>query len=222
MRPRAALLALALGAVTPLPLPAQRPDTSRAAPAEALPQEREAGPARKPEGGQTRVSPAGAFLRSMIVPGWGHSAVGAYTRGAFYVVADGAAGGMLFKTLTFLRRAEELEARRIDNVRRRLAVQGITDPDSIAAAIDEDGEVQGARALVESRKQQRQDWLALGIFLLFLGGADAFVSAHLADFPPPVGVTPRGDGSLELRISVPVSLPWERASAPGGVRTLRE
>ena len=52
-------------------------------------------------------------------------------------------------------------------------------------------------------KQQFEDWLALGIFTVLLGGADALVSAHLQDFPD-VTLTPTDDGGrMELRVSVP-------------------
>ena len=72
-------------------------------------------------------------------------------------------------------------------------------------ALAEDPLVQDARSLVSARDQQFEDWLALGIFLAFLGGADAFVSAHLKDFPPPVelGVRPVGD-RIEVGVSVRV------------------
>ena len=54
-----------------------------------------------------------------------------------------------------------------------------------------------ARARVEAREGQFEDWVAMGIFLTFLSGADAFVTAHLRDFPDPVEVVvaPTPDGS---------------------------
>lgn len=201
--------------------PAVRPRADTAAAAPEAPQARDtaqAQPRRPREEGARRVSPGGAFLRSMIVPGWGHAAVGAYTRGAFYVVADATAAWMLFKTSVFLNRARALEARRVEDARRRLAEQGITDADSILAAIDEDPAVEGARALVESREQQLEDWIALGAFLFLLGGADAFISAHLADFPAPVAATPGAGGGMELRVSVPLRLPGEPATTPAAAR----
>lgn len=193
-------------AAAPPPQGAQAPDTAGAS-------------TRRPrQKSLPRVSPAGAALRSMIVPGWGHAAVGAYTRGAFYVLADASTAWMLFKTWVFLDRARGLEARRVEDVRRRAAAQGITDPDSILAAIDEDPTLQDARALVDSRRGQLEDWIALGVFLFFLGGADAFIAAHLADFPAPVAVNSGPDGRVELRLSVPLRLPGGPATAPAGAR----
>lgn len=228
----AGALASALAATAGAPLRAQVPDATRipaarpqadtrAAPAQQTAPARDtarATPHRPREEGARRISPAGAALRSMIVPGWGHAAVGAYTRGAFYVLADAAAAWMLFKTSVFLDRARSLEGRRVEDVRRRLAEQGITDPDSILAAIDADPAVEDARALVDSRQGQLEDWVALGAFLFLLGGADAFISAHLADFPAPVAVAPGAGGRVELRLSVPVRLPGESATAPAGAR----
>lgn len=36
--------------------------------------------------------------------------------------------------------------------------------------------------LVESRKQQREDWITLSVFLAFFNAADAWVTAHLYGF----------------------------------------
>ena len=37
-----------------------------------------------------RISPRSAFIRSALVPGWGHAGVGAFVRGAFYFSAEAA------------------------------------------------------------------------------------------------------------------------------------
>ena len=54
--------------------------------------------------------------------------------------------------------------------------------------------------------------IALGAFLVFLAGADAFVSAHLMDFPAPLeapfavdaGLSPVPGATAELRFKVPL------------------
>ncbi len=91
--------------------------------------------------------------------------------------------------------------------------QGITDPDSLLALVDADEGVADARDLEEVRSQQFEDWLAFGIFMVFLGGADAFVAAHLADFPEALttGLQVLPGGRVE--VSVGFSPPWDR---PGG------
>ena len=45
-----------------------------------------------------RVSPMGAFLRSLVLPGWGQTAVDQPVRGAFYFTMEAASLWMLFKT----------------------------------------------------------------------------------------------------------------------------
>lgn len=157
------------------------------------------------------VSPGGAFARALLIPGWGHAAAGAYSRGGFYFAAETGVGWMLFKTISLLGAAEDARGLRRAEVRRNLVAAG-TRPDSVDILVDEDPTVQEAEGLVEARKDQREDWLALGVFLLLLGGADAFVSAHLADFPQPVeidaAVLPAAD-----RVEIGVSIPWD---GPGG------
>ncbi|RMH19573.1 MAG: hypothetical protein D6701_04835, partial [Gemmatimonadetes bacterium] len=45
------------------------------------------------------VSPGTAFLRSLLVPGWGQASVGSVGRGAFYFVTESASAWMIVKTL---------------------------------------------------------------------------------------------------------------------------
>lgn len=153
------------------------------------------------------TTPGGAFLRAVLLPGWGHASIGAYRRGAFYFVAEGATLWALVKAD---RRVSEAQSRirfREGALRTRLEAEGVTDPDEIGAALDEDETLQSLEDLEQARRQQREDWTALGIFLMFLSGADAYVSAHLQRFPTPITIdaAPVGDGRMEL--SVGISLP---------------
>jgi hypothetical protein len=150
------------------------------------------------------VSPRGAFLRAVLVPGWGHAAIGAWNRGAFYVTIESATAWALVKTQKRVQEARERIAFREDFVRAELAARNQVDPDSIQAALDADETLQDLTSLEESRRQQREDWVALGIFFVFLSGADAYVSAHLQHFPEPIEVNavPVGGGRMELSVSV--------------------
>lgn len=150
------------------------------------------------------VSPRGAFLRSMAVPGWGHALVGSYTRAGFYVAIQGGTAWMLVKTESRRRTALDLLELREMEADSRLRAQGLT-PDSAALAVASDPEVVAAQELVEARGQQREDWVALGIAMIFLSGVDAYVSTHLADFPEPleVSVAPAGEGRVEVGLSIP-------------------
>lgn len=158
-----------------------------------------------------RVSPGGAFFRSLLLPGWGQAAVGSYGRGGFYFATESAVGWMLFKTNRRQRSARAIVALREGEVEAFHMALGVTAPDSLLALMDADPSVTDARELEDVRSQQFEDWLALGVFMLFLSGADAFVAAHLADFPEPLSpgfqVLPDGGFEASLRITVPRGWP---------------
>jgi len=158
------------------------------------------------------VTPRGAFLRSLVVPGWGHVATESYGRGGFYVAAQTGSFWMLWQTLTRRAEAASFVSLERDVARARLQAGGVVDPDSLSLAADSDPAVHDREALVEARSQQVEDWSAISIFLVFLGATDAFVAAHLADSPAPLTfqVLPLGAGRTELRFSVPTSHLWHR------------
>ncbi|MFP3947848.1 MAG: DUF5683 domain-containing protein [Longimicrobiales bacterium] len=172
-----------------------------------------AGPeTQQPEEGEVLpdVSPGGAFVRSLAIPGWGHAATGSYTRAGFYFATSGATFWMLTKSLESLDAADDHLALVESELEREMERAGITNPDTVSARLNADDRVTEMRALVESREQQVEDWTAFGIFWLLLNATDAFVSAHLADFPEPVevDVVPGIPGRpSELRFSIPVGSP---------------
>jgi len=152
------------------------------------------------------VSPGGAFLRAVLVPGWGHAAIGSYTRGGFYFAFESLTAYTFLRTHQRLSDARGRAALRESVVRARLATQGITDPTDIQDALDQDVTLNELQDLVSSRKGQQEDLVAWGIFLLFLSGADAYVSAHLARFPEPIQVqmTPVGADRAEVSLRIPL------------------
>lgn len=157
-------------------------------------------------------SPAGAMARSMILPGWGQAATGSPKRGAFFLAVHAGNIFMITKTqgrLSDVRDREEslLELGR-DSVRARAAedtvlARKIANPDTLTARARSFPGVRQAANLVESREQQREDWIAFGLFWIFASGADAFVNAHLQDFPGQVRMTPLHGGGMRLRMDVP-------------------
>lgn len=157
------------------------------------------------------ISPRGALLRSFLIPGWGQAATGSPGRGGFYLLAEAGSIWMLTKTAGHLSFATSVRRTVERETEQRLLAAGIR-PDSIPLLMDGDEGVVSARSLEESRRQQREDWLALGLFVLLLGGVDAFVSAHLQDFPEPLTVEPVA-GETGMRLEVGVSIPWR---GPGG------
>lgn len=153
------------------------------------------------------VSPRGAFLRAVAVPGWGHASIGSYKRAAFYFAVEGATAWSLVKTTMLYQEARDRASFREDFLRAGLEEQGITDPEEIQDYLDGDEALQDLRALEDSRRQQREDWTALGIFLLLLAGADAYVSAHLQDFPVPLQVNAQSVGNGRVDVSVGITFP---------------
>ncbi len=193
-----AVAALVLGQFATQPSEAQQIPPSQAAPVQAA----DSIPAR------SGPSPGGAFLRSMVLPGWGQAASGAHSRAVFYVLVESSSAYMVIKTQGTLTAARERLAFREEAAERRARAQGIMDPDSIRAFVDADEGVEDARALEESRTQQREDWLAFGLFMLLLGGADAFVSAHLSDFPEALTVEARSLPGGGPAVAVELRIPW--------------
>ena len=131
------------------------------------------------------ISGRGAFLRSLAIPGWGQAYVGAPGRGAVYFALT---SGSLF--MSYVSRKQLLDARRELEWQR----------ESGLVTTESDTE------FVQARARHFEDWAALSIFLIFLSGADAYVSAYLADFDERIGVRPGADNSLRLELSIPTAV----------------
>ena len=106
MRPGARLAAAALVLAAPLaaqnpPSPA-RPDTARPAPADTA-AGADTGAARQVNGDSIRprppITPGGAFLRSLILPGWGQSRLGRNVTGGLFLLWEGVCETMVWKTV---------------------------------------------------------------------------------------------------------------------------
>jgi hypothetical protein len=130
-------------------------------------------------------SPRGAFLRSLVLPGWGQAWVGAPGRGAAYFALEAGSLWMVYRSRERLghARAEQELLRQTG----QLAADART-------------------PLVRAREAQVEDWTALAVFVLFFSAADALVAAYLADFSEHVGVVREADG-LRLEARVPVGRP---------------
>ena len=138
----------------------------------------------QPDTTPPRISPRGAFVRSLVLPGWGQSELGAPGRGAVYFFLE---AGSLWMWYT----ADQ----KLDEARERQAI--LRDLGQLAP--------DARTPLVRDRENQREDWITLSIFWLFFSGADAFVAAHLQDFDVHVNAVPRPTGGgTELRATVPV------------------
>ncbi|HUF12057.1 MAG TPA: DUF5683 domain-containing protein [Longimicrobiales bacterium] len=149
-----------------------------------------------------RPSPVGAMVRSFVLPGWGQASYDRYVRGGVYFMGHTGNLFMVFKTLTSLDEAREREDRIVAASEDRLLESG-TPPDSLDAEVDVDASVVSIRRLVSAREEQREDWIALGLFWLLISGVDAYVTAQLADFPASIGATTDGR-SVGIMVTVPV------------------
>jgi uncharacterized protein DUF5683 len=130
-----------------------------------------------------RISPRQAFLRSLILPGWGQSSIGAPGRGAVYFALESGSLWMVYKSNQKLQEARELEAAQHE--------AGILEADRTLP-------------LVRARRNEREDWITLSVFWFFFSGADAFVSAYLRDFDTHVGVQSAPGGGAQLQVNVPL------------------
>jgi len=153
------------------------------------------------------ISPGGAFWRALLVPGWGHAAIGSYVRGGVYVAAQAATLYSFASTRLRLNDANRSLAFREEMLRRELEREGVTDPTEIEARLEGDPVYSDLQLLVESREAQQEDLLAFSIFLVLLSSADAYVSAHLARFPEPLDVEARPSPSGGLDLGLKVALP---------------
>jgi hypothetical protein len=159
-----------------------------------------------------RVSPGSAFFRSLLIPGWGQVSAGAYLRGGTFVALQGASAFMLVKTLKRLSEARKMEPIRIANAQDSIRAAAVTPEDSIRvndpvrlqAAVDSVPGVRRIRGLIDSRKDQREDWITYTIALTLASGIDAFVAAHLSRFPGSIEASPRLGGGANLEVRLPI------------------
>lgn len=164
------------------------------------------------------ITPRGAFIRSMVVPGWGQSAFGSYFRGGIYFAGWAANWFMIFRNEVRLDEARFRFDMRLDQIEAMLLAES-TNPDSLRAAMERDPSILEAavdaddgpgntgsnlRNVVNSREQQREDWIAWAIFWVLASGIDGYVTAHLSDFPADIEVRRNADRSVSMGLRVPL------------------
>lgn len=122
-----------------------------------------------------------ALIRSLVLPGWGQAYVNAPGRGAFYFALEAGSLWMVYKSSRSLAAARQLETELREN-------------GALAAT--------QRLPLAETRSQQVEDWITLSIFWALFAGADAYVSAQLADFAGHVGVAPERGGGMRFQVQL--------------------
>jgi hypothetical protein len=158
-----------------------------------------------------RVSPRGAMIRSFLLPGWGQAAVGSYFRGGIFFTIEGSSWYMLLRTLARYNQAKQVLSRveglAMDSLDILIAMdtaaaRRLGDPSAYAAAVTNASGVIRSRALVNSRRQQRQDWITYTLFFTLMSGVDAYVNAHLKDMPVDISSRVQPDGGLGISVRV--------------------
>ncbi len=148
-----------------------------------------------------RVTPRGAFLRSLAVPGWGQARLDRSTAGAAFVLTETLAAVMIVKSRRQLDRAKDARG---DSIFAGYEVGSDGTP-----VLDETGapvliyEPHPLAARTRSRRQQFEDWIAILAFNHLFSGADAFVAAHLGDIPRRLSLRPTQNG-----LALSAHLPW--------------
>ncbi len=115
------------------------------------------------------IRPMAAFLRSLLVPGWGQAATGRHVTGALFATWEGVAAMMTLKAQSERNYLKETHS-----------------------------------ANLSAKRQEVQDWIVLWVFNHLFSGAEAFVSAHLQDFPKDLKLRAFPGG---VAISLPVPHP---------------
>lgn len=158
-------------------------------------------------------APRNAFIKSMVLPGWGQFSNGLPLRGTFWVAIRGSSYFMLVKTLGRLEEAKDRHGAyryaaelivRDSMARTPEFEQAMQDPFAFQQELLKYPNVSESLALVESRRRHRQDWITYTIFFTMLDAVDAYVAAHLKDFPADITTRPGLDGGVSLRFDVPL------------------
>jgi hypothetical protein len=140
------------------------------------------------------LSPARAFLYSLVLPGLGQSRLDRGTSGALFATIELAALTMVRRS-----RAELNEAMRfhVDTLASDFLVTatGLTKTGSFSGSYPSD--------LIQTRRLHVEDWIATMAFNHLFAGADAFVAAQLWDVPVSVAASPSRDG-----VTLVASIRW--------------
>lgn len=129
------------------------------------------------------VQPLPAFFRSLVIPGWGQAVLDRKLTGGLFIIWEAVTVSMTLKAAREVRHLERVE--------------GFP-------------ERQDESPLLRSKRSEREDWLVLLIFNHLFAGLEAYVGAHLWDFPRDVQVRvipgSSGGAGAGLTVSIPIRL----------------
>jgi hypothetical protein len=178
---------LAAGGAVPQALRAQRADTTRAG--AETPRRAAAASDTVP---RRPVSPRGAFLRSVLVPGWGQIKLDRGLAAGIFVASE-----VLFISMV-------AKSKRDLDIARRFARDSIIESYDNSSGTPVPVYAPSPFAeRVRPRREHLEDWIALLVVNHLLAGVDAYVGAHLWDVPARVSVRAQPDGAI-----LAARIPW--------------
>ncbi|MFI5243825.1 MAG: hypothetical protein ACHQQR_01265 [Gemmatimonadales bacterium] len=151
------------------------------------------------------ITPRRAFLYSLAVPGLGQTVLDRRITGAAFFLVEALSLSLAHRSANDLRTARAFQG---DSVPLRYVVDpatGLAQRDALGQPVVSTWQQSPyTAALVQARKLQVEDWVAVVIFNHLFAGADAFVAAQLWDFPQHVELraypVPGGAG-LKLNVA---------------------
>lgn len=126
-----------------------------------------------------------AFFRSLLLPGWGQAVLDRKLTGGLFLLWEGVTLSMTWKAHREVQYLRRTEASRVD-------------PEALIES-----------PLLRAKKAEREDWLVLLIFNHLFSGLEAYVGAHLWDFPGDVrlrALPPNHPAGPGLGVSIPIRI----------------
>lgn len=150
------------------------------------------------------ISPRAAFVRSFFLPGYGQAGLDRTLAAGVFGLTEAIALGMLRKSQLDLREARRapVDSTVLTWQRDPATGQLILDPDT-GQPIPASFTISDIGGRVRARKTHVEDWIAVLFFNHLFAAADAYVAAHLWDFPARVSatVTPARDARVSATIA---------------------
>jgi len=132
------------------------------------------------------LTPRGAFLHSLLLPGFGQARLDRGSSGALFASVELAALVMIRRSSADLREARRF---RVDTLPAEFTVSGgsLQPTGTLLPRFTDD--------LIRTRRLHVEDWLAAIAFNHLFSAADAFVSAQLWDVPVQITAMPTATGA---------------------------
>ena len=148
------------------------------------------------------ISPRTAFLRSLLIPGYGQVALDRTIAAGVFAFVEVSALGMMRRSALNLRDAR-VQPDSIVLTYERDPATGLLALDPQGRPIPATFRVRGIDQLIRARRTHYEDWVAVLLFNHLFAAADAYVAAHLWDFPATVAatVTPAREARIAATIA---------------------